>query len=86
MVLEVGQNEAYGNYIILKHSDNLKTFYGHLNSVKVKKGMNLRKGEVIGYMGSTGYSTGPHLHFEIRINDLRVNPEISLKGTDFVEL
>ncbi len=85
-VLETGQNEAYGNYIILKHSDNLKTFYGHLNSVKVKKGMNLRKGEVIGYMGSTGYSTGPHLHFEIRINDLRVNPEISLKGTDFVEL
>ncbi len=84
-VLEVGKSNAYGNYIIMRHSNNLTTFYGHLNSVKVSQNMNIRRGEIIGYMGSTGYSTGPHLHFEIRINGSCVDPQIALKGIEGIE-
>lgn len=84
-VLECGTNKAYGNYIIMRHSDNLTTFYGHLNSIKVKQNMNIRRGEIIGYMGSTGYSTGPHLHFEIRINQRSVDPAYALKGNENIE-
>ena len=79
-VYEVGNNNAYGNYVIMRHSDTLYTFYGHLESVKVKENMNMRKGEIIAYMGSTGYSTGVHLHFEIRIDEKSVDPAYVLRG------
>ena len=69
----------------MRHSDNLFTFYGHLESVNVREGMNIRRGEIIGFMGSTGYSTGPHLHFEIRIEGIRVDPAYVLKGIDGIE-
>ncbi|MBQ8868595.1 MAG: M23 family metallopeptidase [Oscillospiraceae bacterium] len=82
VVYEVGQSEAYGNYVIMKHSDTLFTFYGHCDSIKVEKSMVIRAGEIIAYMGSTGYSTGPHLHFEIRINGKSVDPAYVLKGID----
>lgn len=85
VVYEVGQSEAYGNYVIMKHSDSLFTFYGHCDSVKVEKSMVIRAGEIIAYMGSTGYSTGPHLHFEIRINGKSVDPAYALKGIDGIE-
>ena len=84
-VYEVGQSEAYGNYIIMKHSDSLYTFYGHCDSIKAEKSMVIRAGEVIAYMGSTGYSTGPHLHFEIRIDGKSVDPAYVLKGIDGIE-
>lgn len=85
VVYECGNNEIYGNYIIIKHSENLFTFYGHCNSVRAREGMRMRRGEVIAQMGSTGYSTGPHLHFEIRINGKRVNPAFVLKGFGEIE-
>lgn len=84
-VYEVGKNEAYGNYVIMKHSDSLYTFYGHCDSVKAENGMVLRQGEVIAYMGSTGYSTGPHLHFEMRIDGKCVDPAYVLKGIKGIE-
>ncbi len=84
-IYDCGTNEAYGNYILMRHSDNLYTFYGHCDSLNVRKGMNIRRGEVIGHMGSTGYSTGPHLHFEIRIEGTRVDPAYVLKGIDGIE-
>ena len=84
-VYEVGQSDAYGNYIIMKHSDSLYTFYGHCDSIKAEKSMVIRAGEVIAYMGSTGYSTGPHLHFEIRIDGKSVDPSYVLKGIDGIE-
>ncbi len=84
-VYEVGQSEAYGKYIIMKHSDSLYTFYGHCDSIKAEKLMVIRAGEVIAYMGSTGYSTGPHLHFEIRIDGKSVDPSYVLKGIDGIE-
>ncbi len=84
-VYEIGKNEAYGNYVIMRHSDNLYTFYGHLKSIKAAENMQLRAGETIAYMGSTGYSTGPHLHFEIRINSVRVDPKKALEGIENIE-
>ncbi len=67
---------GYGNHIVLKHSDGSKTLYAHLKAggILVSTGEYVKKGQVIGLMGSTGRSTGAHLHFEIIINGTRVNP------------
>jgi len=66
---------AWGNRIILRHENGYQTLYGHLNSFNVKRGQSVKAGDVIGTVGSTGKSTGPHLHFEIRKDGHTVNPE-----------
>jgi murein DD-endopeptidase MepM/ murein hydrolase activator NlpD len=63
-----------GRMITVNHGYGYKTRYGHLNKVKVQRGQKVRRGDMIGLMGSTGYSTGPHLHYEVLVNDKRVNP------------
>ncbi|MDD3193312.1 MAG: M23 family metallopeptidase [Oscillospiraceae bacterium] len=73
-VSEVGWSEIYGNYALVSHSGRLATFYAHCDSIVVQEGAVLRQGESIGYVGSTGWSTGPHLHWEVRVNGLRVDP------------
>lgn len=71
-------NKYYGNFVEI--TENEVTFkYAHLNSISVKKGSSINQKEKVGLMGSTGMSTGPHLHFEIRINNRTVNPEELLK-------
>ncbi|MEA5050533.1 MAG: peptidoglycan DD-metalloendopeptidase family protein [Oscillospiraceae bacterium] len=65
---------GYGNYVIIDHGGNNWTVYGHMSSIAVSSGEWVSQGQVIGYVGSTGNSTGPHLHFEIRINGTKVNP------------
>ena len=65
---------GYGNLIIIKHEDNMSTYYGHLSKYNVKVGDKIRKGDVIGEVGNTGFSTGPHLHFELRVGDEAVDP------------
>ncbi|WP_066889253.1 M23 family metallopeptidase [Clostridium nigeriense] len=65
---------GYGNLIIVKHEDNMSTYYGHLSDFNVKVGDKVKKGNVIGKVGNTGFSTGPHLHFELRVNDEPVDP------------
>ncbi|MCF0149204.1 MAG: peptidoglycan DD-metalloendopeptidase family protein [Clostridium sp.] len=65
---------GYGNLIIIKHEDNMSTYYGHLNEYKVKVGDKVKKGDIIGEVGNTGFSTGPHLHFELRVNNEPVDP------------
>lgn len=65
--------------VIIQHENNMKTYYAHLQKQGISKGTKVRAGQVIGYMGSTGRSTGVHLHFEIRINDQPVNPRPYLK-------
>ncbi len=69
-----GCGGGYGNYVWLDHGNGKETIYGHLTSVIVSPGQTVSKGQVIGYVGSTGHSTGPHLHFECRYNDVKYNP------------
>ena len=65
---------GYGNLIKLKHEDNMVTYYAHLSSIYVTVGQKIEKGDIIGAVGNTGFSTGPHLHFELRVDDNPVNP------------
>lgn len=65
---------GYGLYVQLEHGNNLETRYGHMSRLNVAEGQTVRKGEVIGYVGSTGRSTGPHLHYEVRVAGAAVNP------------
>lgn len=67
---------GYGNYVIMDHGGDIYTVYGHMNQYVVYTGQWVDQGTTIGYVGSTGNSTGPHLHFEIRMNGERVNPMI----------
>ncbi len=65
---------GYGNKIILDHGFGYKTLYGHMSAFNVKSGQKVRRGDVIGYVGSTGLSTAPHLHYEVHHNGKQVNP------------
>jgi len=67
-------NRGYGKYVKISHSNNMVTLYGHTSKIFVKNGQKVKRGQVIGLLGSTGRSTGPHIHFEIRINGIMVNP------------
>lgn len=73
-VIFAGWYGGYGNMVILDHGGNISTVYGHLSRIVVKIGEEVAEGDVIGYVGSTGLSTGPHLHFEVRINGDPVDP------------
>jgi murein DD-endopeptidase MepM/ murein hydrolase activator NlpD len=73
-VATVGFNSVYGNYIILSHGGGFQTLYAHLNAVSVAQGAYVSLGSKIGEVGSTGYSTGPHLHFAVYKNGKPVNP------------
>jgi len=65
---------SYGLYVIVEHTNGLRTLYGHLSKLGVKKGQAVERGQALGVAGSTGYSTGVHLHFEVYLNGKRVNP------------
>ncbi len=67
-------NTGYGNYVIIDHGDGYASLYGHCSSLSVSAGQTVSKGQQIANVGSTGNSTGPHLHFEIRKNGVKVNP------------
>ena len=65
---------GYGNYVEIEHGNAIETRYGHMSSFVVQPGQQVKKGDVIGYVGSTGRSTGNHLHYEVRIDGEPVNP------------
>lgn len=69
-----GDNSGYGNYVIIDHGSGYTTLYGHCSSLVAVTGQYVNQGDLIGYVGSTGNSTGPHLHFEIRLNGEKMDP------------
>lgn len=74
-VVFAGRAGGYGNCVKIRHNNNIETWYGHLSKINVKEGERVTVGELIGKVGSTGRSTGPHLHYEIRKNGKPVNPK-----------
>ena len=74
IVVKAEGANGYGNVIYVSHGYGYSTRYGHLTSFAVRPGQRVKRGEVIGYVGSTGRSTGPHLHYEVRVNNNPVNP------------
>lgn len=66
--------KGYGKLVILEHSQKWATFYAHMTSFELKEGTWVNKGDIIGYVGNTGRSTAPHLHFEIRFNNAAIDP------------
>jgi murein DD-endopeptidase MepM/ murein hydrolase activator NlpD len=75
IVTETGEDSIYGNYIIIKHAGDWASLYGHLQRIGVTLRSNVRSGMLIGWVGSTGQSTGPHLHFELRQNGRARDPD-----------
>jgi murein DD-endopeptidase MepM/ murein hydrolase activator NlpD len=69
-----GVDGGNGNSIILTHGSGLTTHYAHLQNSVVKEGDVVRRGDLIGYLGASGRTTGPHLHYEVRLNGVAVNP------------
>ena len=74
VVASAGRDRVYGNYIELAHGQGLSTLYAHAGSILVETGDVVEKGQVIGEVGDTGRSTGPHVHYEVKLDDKRVNP------------
>ena len=75
-VVEKADNTAsgYGNHIVIRHGFGYETLYGHLSRYKCRAGQHIKRGDIIGYVGSTGRSEGPHLHYEVHKNGKVVNP------------
>ncbi len=81
-----GWQNGYGNVVIVKHRSNHTTLYAHLSKVSVKKGQSVSQGQTIGNVGSTGWSTGPHLHFEFRIDGVHKDPLTIAKQSESIPL
>lgn len=75
IVSYAGWNSGYGLTIIIRHNFGFSTLYAHLSRILVKVGERVERGDTIGYTGMTGYATGPHLHYEVRVNDRPVDPK-----------
>jgi murein DD-endopeptidase MepM/ murein hydrolase activator NlpD len=67
-------DSGLGNMVVLTHGHGMRTIYGHMSKVKVKTGQILKRGDLIGLVGSTGLSTGPHLHYEVEVKGGAVDP------------
>ena len=80
VVITAERSSSYGNYVVISHGPGNRTLYAHMSSLSVKEGATVTQGQVIGITGSTGISSGPHLHYEIFENDTRVNPLDYLPG------
>ncbi|MFI3272244.1 MAG: M23 family metallopeptidase [Pseudomonadota bacterium] len=70
----VGRQSGYGNCVEIRHANGISTMYAHMKSYTVKRGQNVKRSDVIGYVGNSGRSTGPHLHYEVRVDGVPVDP------------
>mgnify|MGYP004541767463 FL=1 len=78
-----GWNGGWGNYVMIDHGNGMQTLYAHMSSRAVSVGQTVKRGQTIGYVGSTGMSTGPHLHFEMYVNGSRIDPQTKYPGMSF---
>ena len=83
-VILAGANGGYGNCVMISHGNGIVTLYGHMQSVAVGYGQQVSRGQVIGYVGSTGVATAPHCHFEIRVNGGQTDPAPYFSGLTYV--
>jgi murein DD-endopeptidase MepM/ murein hydrolase activator NlpD len=74
VVLATSNGYGYGAYVVIRHDNGYETLYAHLSAIYVSQGQYVSQGEAIGAVGSTGYSTGPHLHFEVQVGGATVDP------------
>jgi murein DD-endopeptidase MepM/ murein hydrolase activator NlpD len=81
VVIGAEEHVGYGRLVVLDHGFGVTTFYGHLSAFNVTPGQRVNRGDVIGYVGVSGRSTGPHVHYEVRINGAPVNPMRYLRST-----
>jgi murein DD-endopeptidase MepM/ murein hydrolase activator NlpD len=81
VVEEADQRAGYGRLVVIDHGFGVSTWYGHLSGFKAELGMTVKRGDIIGYEGQSGRSTGPHLHYEVRIYNTPVNPWRYLRNT-----
>lgn len=79
-----GVQNGFGNVVFIKHRNNLETVYAHLSKINVQPGQTVSQGQTIGLVGSTGWATGPHLHFEVRVNGVQQDPMAIAKQSDVV--
>ncbi len=80
-VIEVGHlNWGYGNYVVVDNGNNVTSLYGHMSQTAANKGDTVKPGDVIGYEGQTGWATGPHVHFQINVFGIPVNPRTFVQG------
>ena len=85
IVARTGNNSTmgfrgYGNFVLLDHGNGLQSFYAHCSKVAVTQGQRIMQGQIVGYVGCTGRSTANHLHFEVRVNNAKVDPMPYLAG------
>lgn len=80
-VADAGMNAGYGREIVLTHGHDVSTVYGHLSAIAVSLGQHVTRGQIIGYVGQSGRATGPHLHYEVRVHKVPVNPHKYLRNT-----
>lgn len=73
-VAKAGHGGGYGNMVVINHGYGYETLYAHMSRIKAKRGQSVKRGDIIGYVGSTGLSTGPHLHYEIHKNGQAIDP------------
>ena len=84
VVAFAGVQNGFGNVVFIKHQNNHETVYAHLSKINVQQGQSVSQGQVIGLVGSTGWATGPHLHFEVRVNGVQQDPMATAKQSDVV--
>jgi murein DD-endopeptidase MepM/ murein hydrolase activator NlpD len=82
VVESAGVQSGYGNVVVIRHAGNRETLYAHLSRINVRRGQRVEQGQTVGAVGATGWATGPHLHFELKVNGAQINPVVLARATE----